>query len=125
MRSETYKIFERAMRRRKPMLCMYDGHPRAICPIILGHSRDDEEKALTFQFAGGSSKGLPRGGQWRCLSLARVSKAELCDGPWIEGASHTQPQGCVEVVDLDVNPDSPYQPRRSVEPSKRSGKRRK
>jgi hypothetical protein len=125
LQSRTYKIFERAMRRRRPMLCMYDGHPRALCPIVLGHSRAGEEKALTFQFAGGSRKGLPRGGQWRCLRLAKVSEAELYDGRWIAGSRHTQPQGCVEVVDLDVNPDSPYQPRRTLEPSKRASKRRK
>ena len=113
------------MRRRKPMLCMYKGHPRALCPIILGHSRDGEEKALTYQFAGGSRSGLPRGGEWRCLWLARVSEAELHDGPWIAGSAHTQPQGCVEVVDLDVNPDSPYRPRRTLVPSKRSSKRPK
>jgi hypothetical protein len=125
LQSKNYKIFERAMRRRKPMLCMYDGHPRALCPIVLGHSSGGEEKALTFQFAGGSRKGLPRGGQWRCLWLAEISEAELCDGPWIAGSRHTQPQGCVEVVDLDVNPDSPYQPRRTLKPPKRASKRRK
>lgn len=122
MPSKNYKIFERAMRRRKRLSCVYDGHPRDLCPIILGHSRGGEERALTFQFAGGSSKGLPRGGQWKCLSLVKASEAELCDGPWIVGSSHTQPQGCVEVVDLDVNPDSPYQPRRTLRPSRPAGK---
>jgi hypothetical protein len=125
LQSKNYKIFERAMRRRKPVLCMYDDHARGVCPIVLGHSRAGEEKALTFQFAGGSSSGLPRGGQWRCLRLAEVSEAELCDGPWIAGSRHTQPQGCVEVVDLDVNPDSPYRPRRTLASQKRVTKRRK
>ena len=32
-----------------------------------------DEKALTYQFGGQSSKGLPPGGQWRCLWLAKVS----------------------------------------------------
>ena len=35
--------------------CMYDGYPRAICPIILGHS-EGAEKALTFQFERLGSK---------------------------------------------------------------------
>jgi hypothetical protein len=119
MASRTYALFERAMRRRKPLHCMYGGHARELCPIVLGHSREGEEKALTYQFGGRSSSGLPRGGEWRCLLLSKVSGAELQNGPWIAGSSHTQPQGCVEIVDLDVNPDSPYSPQRSLEKPRR------
>jgi hypothetical protein len=46
--------------------------------------------------------------------LSEVTDAELSDGPWRTGTSHTQPQGCVEVVDLDVNPESPYRPKRRL-----------
>jgi hypothetical protein len=70
MPSPTYRLFAQAMAERKQILCRYDGHPRELCPIILGHSQG-QEKALTFQFGGGSSKGLPPGGQWRCLFLAK------------------------------------------------------
>jgi hypothetical protein len=38
----------------------------------------------------------------------------LRDGPWRGGDRHTRPQGCVEDVDLDVNPTSPYNPRRRL-----------
>ena len=124
MASLTYELFEQAMRLRKPMHCMYGGHPRELCPIVLGHSRDGEEKVLTFQFAGGSGSGLQRGGQWRCLWLSEVSGAEFQDGPWISGSSHTQPQGCVDVVDLDVNPESPYEPKRRIEQPRRPARRR-
>lgn len=111
--STTYRSFERAMRARKQILCMYDGYPRELCPVILGHSQG-QEKALTFQFGGQSKSGLPRGGEWRCLFLSKVSKIQLRKGPWMVGLSHTRPQGCVDVVDLDVNPSSPYQPKRQV-----------
>lgn len=123
MASRNYAMFERAMRLRKPLFCIYDGFQRELCSIILGHSQG-QEKALTYQFAGESSRGLPPGGQWRCLWLSKVSDIQLHDGPWIAGAGHTQPQGCVEVVDLDVNPSSPYQPRRSIEQRRPSPKRR-
>ena len=113
MPSAIYELFAQAMADRKQVICTYDGHRRELCPIVLGHSQG-EEKALTFQFGGGSSKGLPRGGQWRCLFLAKVGEAGLRDGPWHSGDSHTQPQGCVEIVDLDVNPASPYRPRRRL-----------
>ena len=80
MPSATYRFFERAMRDRKQVHCRYGGHRRALCPIILGHSRG-EEKALTYQVGGGSSSGLPPGGEWRCLWLAKVSEAQPARRP--------------------------------------------
>lgn len=112
MPSAIYRLFEQAMRRRKPIVCIYDGHPRAVCPIILGHS-DGVEKALTYQFAGRSSDGPVRR-EWKCLTLAKVVNAEIIDGPWRSGERHSQSQSCVREVDLDVNPDSPYNPRRRL-----------
>jgi hypothetical protein len=113
MPSSAYKLFEEAIIHRKQILCTYQGRPRELCPIILGHSQG-REKALTYQFGGQSSKGLPPGGQWRCLWLAEVSNVRLRAGPWHAGDSHNQPQGCVDVVDLDVNPASPYNPKRRI-----------
>src|SRR4051812_28882090 len=113
MPSSKYGLIEQAMRMRKPVSCMYKGFRREVCPIILGHTKG-EERALTYQFAGGSSSGLPPGGQWRCLSLSDVENVELRDGPWVSGARHTQQSACVEEVDLDVNPDSPYRPKRKI-----------
>jgi hypothetical protein len=116
--SANYGLFEQAMKLRKQIVCMYDGRPRELCPIILGHSQG-QEKALTYQFGGQSKSGLPPGGEWRCLWLSKVSNIELRDGPWFVGSSHTQPQGCVETVDLDVNPSSPYGPKRAFNPVSR------
>jgi hypothetical protein len=112
MPSATYKLFEQAIRQHKQVVCLYGGHRRELCPVILGHKKSGEEAALTFQFAGESSSRLPRGGQWRCLLLSGASDVELREGPWRAGASHEQPQSCVDIVDLDVNPASPYAPRR-------------
>jgi hypothetical protein len=109
--SLTYALFEEAMRRREQILCRYDGHPRELCPILLGHT-DGQEVALTYQFAGNGSKPLPLGGQWKCLRLSKVSDVQLRAGPWHAGEKHMQRQRCVAVVDLDVNPDSPYHPQR-------------
>jgi hypothetical protein len=112
------------MAERKQILCTYDRHPRELCPVILGHSQG-EEKALTFQFGGGSSKGLLPGGEWRCLFLAKVSDIRLRVGEWHSGDGHSQPQGCVEIVDLDVNPASPYSPKRRLPVAAKSGRRRR
>jgi uncharacterized protein (DUF4415 family) len=111
--SSAYKLFEQAMTTRKQILCTYNGRPRELCPVILGHSQG-QEKALTYQFGGESEKGLPPGGQWRCLWLSKVRNITLRDGPWHAGDSHNRPQDCVEIVDLDVNPASPYSPRRRL-----------
>lgn len=111
--SSIYELFEQAMTTRKQILCTYNGRPRELCPIILGHSQG-QEKALTFQFGGQSEKGLPPGGQWRCLWLSKVRNVRLRDGPWHAGDRHDQPQDCVEIVDLDVNPASPYNPERRL-----------
>jgi hypothetical protein len=117
--SANYALFEKAMALRKPLFCVYDDYPRELCPIILGHSHAGQEKALTYQFGGKSRSGLAPGGQWRCLWLSKVSDVELRDGPWRTGSSHSQPQGCVEIVDLDMNPSSPYRPKRRVRPAVR------
>jgi hypothetical protein len=114
MPSSKYALFEQAMRQRKQIVCRYRGLRRELCPVILGKSKG-QEKALTYQFGGQSRSGLPRGGEWRCLFLSEVSDIQLRDGPWISGLRHTQPSTCVDDVDLDVNPDSPYRPKRRVD----------
>ena len=113
MASKAYALLERAMREKKQVVCLYDGHRRELCPVILGHT-DGEEKALTYQFGGSTSSRLRPGGDWRCLFLARVTDIELRDGPWRDGKSHQTNQKCVAEVDLDMNPRSPYAPKRRL-----------
>ena len=102
MPSVAYTLIRQAILAEKQVRCVYDGHPRVLCPVIVGRTKG-EEKALTFQIGGTSRSGLPPGGEWRCLTLARVRNARLADGPWREGDRHTAPQRCVEEVDVDVN----------------------
>jgi uncharacterized protein (DUF4415 family) len=113
--SSVYKLFAQAMTSRNQVLCTYDGYLRELCPVILGHT-NGQEMALAYQFAGQSKSGLPPRGQWKCLSLSKVGNVQLRDGPWHTGSSHTKPQHCVQEVDLDVNPASPYNPKRRVGP---------
>jgi hypothetical protein len=109
--SSTYVLFAQAMAERKQIHCQYDGYRRELCPIVLGHS-NGQEVALVYQFAGASRSGLPPGGQWKCLRLSKTDDVRLRTGPWHAGSSHRRAQACVEDVDLDVNPSSPYNPRR-------------
>jgi PIN domain nuclease of toxin-antitoxin system len=111
--SRIYELFAQAIADRKQVSCTYEGLPRELCPHILGHTRG-EEVALTYQFGGRSKSGLPPGGEWRCLSLSKVRNVRLRDGRWHAGSRHTRLQPCVEIVDVDVNPSSPYRPRRKL-----------
>jgi predicted DNA-binding transcriptional regulator YafY len=100
--SNTYNLFRQAILREKRVTCTYRKHHRELCPHIIGH-REGREVVLAFQFAGQSERGLPRGGQWRCLYLSEVTEARLQDGRWHTGPHHTSTQTCVETVDLDIN----------------------
>jgi hypothetical protein len=123
MPSPAYNLFADAMAERKQILCVYDGYPRELCPIVLGHTKE-QEVALVYQFAGGSKGGLPPEGQWKCFHLSKVSDVKLRDGPWRAGSRHMQQQTCVADVDLDVNPQSPYNPRRNLENVHQRSRRR-
>jgi hypothetical protein len=101
-RGHRYALFREAILREKQVVCRYGGFHRELCPVIIGHS-DGAEKVLAYQFAGGSSTGLPPGGEWRCLVLSGVRDPVLRDGPWHEGTSHAGEQTCVKDVDLDIN----------------------
>jgi predicted DNA-binding transcriptional regulator YafY len=113
MPSAIYGLFAQAMKERKQVHCTYHERSRVVCPIILGHT-GGEEMALIFQVGGKSSHGLGPEGEWRCFHLNEVTDVELHDGPWRAVSSHLSWQHCVEDVDLDVNPDSPYSPRRRL-----------
>jgi hypothetical protein len=113
MPSATYQLIMQAMLARQQVLCTYRGLARELCPIILGHT-DGRERVLAFQFAGGSSSRLPHGGDWKCLDVAEMNDVALREGRWHSGRSHRQRQHCVAEVEFDVNPDSPYDPKRSI-----------
>ena len=109
--SRTHDLILEAMRGRKQVICTYKGLRREICPIVLGLT-NGEEQMLAYQFGGRSSRPM-RGPKtrWRCMKLSDVRDAELREGEWHSGGTHSQAQSCVQVVDYDVNPDSPFNPR--------------
>lgn len=110
MPSATYWLVLRAMREKKQLVCIYQGHPREVCPAILGRT-GLEEKALVFQFGGSTSQGrVPPPGAWKCLRLAEVENPSLRDGRWHIGTEHSAAQTCMKMVEYDLNPQSPYNP---------------
>ena len=113
MPSRIYRIFAHAVANRLPLVCLYNGYQRHICPVILGHS-GNQEKALVWQFGGETSEGPLRRADWKCFDLANVSDPTGGNGSWQSGLSHLQAQNCVKDVDYDANPASPYGPRNSL-----------
>lgn len=101
MASQTYQIFREAVLNKKQVVCVYHGLPREVCPHTLGYT-GGHEQALTFQFAGQSSSGLPPGGEWRCMILNEVTHAKIKDGAWHTANTHGRPQTCVKQVDVEV-----------------------
>jgi len=110
MPSTTHALFLDAMRHRRQIICLYQGHRREICPIMLGRT-GIEEKAMVFQFGGSTSSGtvaLPGG--WKCFRLTEVTDAEMREGRWHAGSEHSEAQHCLKMVEYDINPASPYSP---------------
>jgi hypothetical protein len=97
-----YALVRRAIEERRQIHASYGGHQRRMCPHVLG-TKDGQPRALFFQFAGGSGRGLPSEGDWRCLPLNGLTEVSVHDGQWHTRA-HSELQHCVEEVDLEVDP---------------------
>ena len=103
MPSAVFELFRQAIADKKQIVCTYHGLSREVCPHVVGYGPGGSEHALVYQFAGQSSKGLPRGGEWRCLELFGVRAATIRDGEWHTDTKHTRPQTCVTRVVLEVD----------------------
>ena len=99
--SPIYTTLRQAITERRPVIFLYAGYHRECCPHSIG-TKNGKEHVLVFQFAGGSSQGLPPGGQWRCMDVAAISQIAAMTGPWRTGTSHLRPQTCIDHVDVDT-----------------------
>jgi hypothetical protein len=99
-----YGLVCAAARQHRPMAAQYDGTRRLLCPHVVGYNRPGEFRVFCYQYAGETKSGpLPADGKgiWRCLSLQKLSRVELLDGPW-----QTEPhdrQRCVNHVEVDAD----------------------
>jgi hypothetical protein len=99
--SNGFEIIRAAMERRQQIICVYHGLRREMCPHTLGWKKG-REKVLGYQFAGESSKGLPPGGEWRCMFIDEISQIAAQDGEWHTRDDHLRPQTCVDDIALEV-----------------------
>ncbi|HEY4169070.1 MAG TPA: hypothetical protein VGM96_19930 [Reyranella sp.] len=123
MGSSVYDLFVGAMIEEKQVACVFRERHRVFSIIILGHT-DGEERALAWQTGGESSGRLPPDGAWRNVTLSEVRDFRLLDSKLRRGTRKSGAQRWVADVDLDVNPDSPYHPRRQLDELRRTRRRR-
>ncbi|MDP2710358.1 MAG: hypothetical protein Q8O56_03995 [Solirubrobacteraceae bacterium] len=100
--ADVYSIVRRAIADRQQIIATYGGHRREMCPHAIG-TKNGRPQALFFQFGGSTSTSLPPGGEWRCLPLAGLSEVVAVDGDWHSGSSHSQPNTCIDELDLEVD----------------------
>jgi hypothetical protein len=110
--NEVYALLRLAAARRQPVVAIYDGLARLLCPHVLGR-KSGRLHTFCYQSGGGSHSALPtvpegRGG-WRCLVVEKLSQVELRVGSW-----HTEPrsprQTCIDEVDFDADAQSGDKP---------------
>ncbi len=109
MPSPTHALFLEAMRKKRPVSCVYQGHKREICPRnARPHEPRGEGAGLPVRRV--DQRGADRKPDWKCFKLAEVRDAHLIDGRWHAGTEHSEAQTCMKMVEYDVNPASPYNP---------------
>lgn len=82
--SENFLLLQQSLLELKPCTAVYDGLPRLLCPHVLGH-KGIEEQVLCWQYGGQSSTPLPPQGQWKCLTVAKISQLTLNGDAWCYG----------------------------------------
>ena len=96
-----YDLLKQAILQRRLVTAFYEDHERHFCPHVLGTKRG-EAHVLGFQYAGGSSTGLPASGEWRCMRVQGLTEILLHDGPWRTGTGHSWNQVCVDTVEVEM-----------------------
>jgi hypothetical protein len=106
--TEAYIVIRNALLNRQQVVATYHGHPREMCPHILG-TKDGREAGLFYQFGGSSSSGLgPYGSpeNWRCMFIDELQDVTVRDGRWHTARSFElgfEVQSCVDWIDVQVS----------------------
>jgi hypothetical protein len=102
---DIYGLVWTAVKNRRPIRALYQGHPRLLCPHRLGRNKAGQLRVLCYQYGGESDSGLEPVGSpanWRCIALEKLSQVELLDNDWQTAPNHSRPQTCVAVADIDA-----------------------
>jgi hypothetical protein len=85
---DIYGLVWTAVKNRRPIRALYQGHPRLLCPHRLGRNKAGQLRVLCYQYGGESDSGL--------------EPVELLDNDWQTAPNHSRPQTCVAVADIDA-----------------------
>jgi len=99
--SDNYSLIRQAIIEKQQIVATYKELLREMCPHTIG-TKNGRRQALFFQFAGESSRGLPPGGEWRCIPVDELLDVSVREGEWHTDDRHSQPQTCVDEVDVEV-----------------------
>jgi hypothetical protein len=92
-----------AIQKRRCLSGLYKGSLRHFAPHALGASSDDTRSVFVFQYAGESSGGLPRGGDWRCFRVDDLSALRANGERWRTRSNYSlSRQSCLVRIDLAV-----------------------
>jgi hypothetical protein len=96
----SYDIVRKAILDRRSLTARYDGAVLHFSPHVLGRHADRSFRVVAFQYAARGAAALPRGGRWRCLRLARLTRAAPNSDGWHSGHDLRRPLGCVVQIDV-------------------------
>jgi hypothetical protein len=102
---DIYRLVWTSIEQRRPMMALYDGQLRKLCPHRLGRNGAGQLRVLCYQYAGGSTSGLEPVGSpanWRCIALEKLSRVELIEDVWQTAPNHSRPTRCVQQTDIDA-----------------------
>lgn len=101
MPATTYDALRQAIEDRMQVIATYSGHRREMCPHALGW-KNGRQHVLFFQFGGTSSRGLPPGGEWRCMDVSTLLDVQIVVGDWHSSTNHSRPQTCIDLIEAEV-----------------------
>ena len=96
-------VLRDAIQQQRCLNGLYGGLLRRFAPHALGADSRDAPYVFVFQYAGESSGGLPRGGDWRCFRVDALSAVRANDDRWRTRSNYSlQRQSCLARVDVAV-----------------------
>jgi len=100
---EIDRLLRAAIMEKHPILAVYDGRSRWLCPHMLGRNRDGQVRILCLQFRGESASGLEHmdsQGDWRCLAMEKFSSVTPVKEAWRTPAGSLRQPKCIDQVEL-------------------------
>ena len=99
----SYDIVRKAILDRRSLTARYDGAVLHFSPHVLGRHADRSFRVVAFQYAVRGADLPPAEadrGRWRCLRLARLTRAVPNRDGWHSGHDLRRPLSCVVQIDV-------------------------